>query len=143
MNTTELKRFPVLEELTGEERELLAGELETIELQEGRVAFEEGSDADGLVLVAEGELRLESREHGELGRFGPGAALGGIGLVAPGRREASAVATQACRVLWLGRSDYRRLALDCPPLACKLLEAVIVDFAGAVREGLPRLRSAG
>jgi CRP-like cAMP-binding protein len=137
-----LKRFALLEELSGEERELLDEHLELEELAEGRVLFEQGDEAEGLLLVVEGEVILESQEQGKLGRFGPGAALGGLSLVTARRREATALAASSCSVALLERGSFRRLVDDAPLLGCRLMEALLRETARQLREALPALRQA-
>ena len=139
MKPTELKRFSLLEELSGEECETFVEELQAFELGAGVMLFEEGQESQGLVLVVEGELQLECARLGSLGSAGPGSALGALSLVVPGKREATAQATAPCRLLTLDRSGFRRLVEDAPRLACKLEEAILREFAAAVREGLPRI----
>lgn len=140
MNPLELKSVALFGELSDAELEVLAELLEEEALAAGRALFEEGSEADGLVVVLEGAVELESREHGSLVRLPAGAAFGGLSLVAPGRREVTALAAEACTVAWLERGSFRRLVDDEPRLACKLVEALLRETAGDLREGLPALR---
>lgn len=132
----DLKRFALLGELSEEERDVVADELEAMSIAEGEVLFEEGEESHGLVLVVEGRFRLESRRTGSLGAAHPGQVLGAASLVAIGTREATAVAETASRVLLLRRSSFRRLVEDAPRAACRLAEAVATDLAALVRAGL-------
>jgi CRP-like cAMP-binding protein len=136
----ELKSVALFEEFSEDELVALADVLEEEPVATGRALFEEGSEADGLVVVLEGVFELESRNHGSLGLLSPGTALGGLSLVAPGRREATALAAEPCSVAWLDRASFRRLIDDEPRLACKLVEALLRETAGDLREGLPTLR---
>lgn len=143
MSAVDLKRFALFEELSEEEREVLADEIERIELEPGDVLFRERDEASGLVLVVEGRVRLESSRAGDLGSVGPGTALGAVSLVAVGPREASAVADSACCILLLRRSAFRRLVDDAPRAACRLAEAIACDTAALLRAGLePLVRNA-
>jgi len=142
VNPRDLKPFALVEELSEEEREILCEELQREELASGEALFEEGAESDGMALLVEGELTLESRESGALGRVGAGAVLGALSLVAPGTRETSAVAASPCVVAWLDRSGFRRLVHDAPGVACKLQEAIVREAAGWLREALPLLRRA-
>jgi len=137
-----LKRFALLEELSEEERDLLDEHLELEELAEGRVLFEEGDEAEGLLLVLDGEVTLESQEQGKLGRFGPGSVLGGLSLISARRREATALAASSCSVALLERGSFRRLVDDAPRLGCRLMEALLRETARQLREALPALRQA-
>jgi CRP-like cAMP-binding protein len=140
VNGADLKGVALFAELSEDELDALAEVLEEESLVAGRVLFEEGAEADGLVAVLEGAVELESRDHGSLTRLAAGAALGGLSLVAPGRREVTALAAEACTVAWLERGSFRRLVDDEPRVACKLVEALLRETAGDLREGLPVLR---
>jgi CRP-like cAMP-binding protein len=99
----------------------------------------EGQEADGLLLVDQGSLRLESARCGDLGEAGPGASLGAVSLVVVGPREVTAVASEPTRLLRLSRTAFHRLVEDSPRAAARILETLVQDFAAAVRSGLDRL----
>jgi CRP-like cAMP-binding protein len=134
----DLKGFALLAELGEEERELLVELLEPVVLAAGEQLFAEGQEADGLLLVERGSVELSSGRAGALGHVGAGDTLGSISLVAVGPREATAVAREASRLWLLSRESFRRLAYDAPRAACRILEAALADFAGAVRDELDR-----
>lgn len=136
MSEIDLKRFPLFSHLTDSDRELVADLLEPIELATGRQLFREGQEADGLILVEEGELRLEGQRSSEAGSCGAGAALGGLSLIAVGPREITAVAVAPTRVLQLSRSAFLRLSEDFPRTGLRIVEAIVDDLASALREGL-------
>lgn len=138
MSALDLKLFALLAELGEEERELVADLLEPVDLDKGEQLFAEGQQAEGLYLVERGTLELSSQRVGALGQAAPGDALGSLSLVAVGTREATAVASDRARLWLLSRESFRRLAYDAPRAACRILEAALVDFAGAVREELDR-----
>jgi CRP-like cAMP-binding protein len=134
----DLKRFPLLSDLTDADREAVAELLEPIELVPGRQCFREGQEAEGLLLIDRGELRLESERGGELGTSGEGTAIGGLSLLVVGPRELTAIAVAPTRVLQLSRISFLRLAEDYPRTGLRLAQAIMAEFAGAVREGLDR-----
>jgi CRP-like cAMP-binding protein len=139
LNPQELKEFACFADLSDEEREVFAELLEEVGIETGEEIFREGEEADGLVLVASGCVRLE-RRGGELGgSVTDGAILGALSLVAPGKREVTAVAETPCRVLWMPRSAYRRIAEDAPRAACRFIEHVLSDLVTLIRHGLPQL----
>jgi CRP-like cAMP-binding protein len=135
----ELKRVALFAELSEEEREALAEHLAPVELEAGEQLFREGQESEGLVVVEHGGLELRSSRAGVLGPVRAGACLGAASLVAAGPREATAVASEASRVLVLSRESFHRLADDAPRAACRILETAFADFAGALRAGLDRL----
>jgi CRP-like cAMP-binding protein len=138
----ELKVFALLAELSEEERELVTDLLERIDLDPGDQLFCEGQEAECLVLIEKGSLALTSARAGALGQVGAGDSLGALSLVSVGPREATAVAGEATAVWVLSRESFRRLCEDAPRAACRILEAALADFAGAVREGLDRYAGA-
>jgi CRP-like cAMP-binding protein len=139
VNENDLKRFSLFSDLAECDREAVAELLEPIDLLPGRQFFREGQEADGLLLIDRGELRLESERSGDLGAAGEGTALGGLSLLVAGSREVTAIAVDAARVLQLSRTAFLRLAEDHPRTGLRLAQAIIVEFAGAVREGLDRI----
>lgn len=143
MTTSELKRFALFAECSDEEREAIVELLEERVLRSGSPLYREGGEAEGLVLVAEGALRLESRRAGPLGRVTAGGSLGGAAIVAAGKREVTAIAEGRTRVWILERTAFRRLVEDSPRAACRVAEAVLAHLAGAVRDVLGRLVASG
>jgi CRP-like cAMP-binding protein len=138
VSAPDLKLFALLAELGEDERELVADLLEPVDLEKGEQLFAEGQEAEGLYLVERGALELSSQRVGAVGRAASGDALGSLSLVAVGPREATAVASDRARLWLLSRESFRRLAYDAPRAACRILEAALVDFSGAVREELDR-----
>lgn len=136
MTSLKLKEFACFSDLSDEEREVFADVMQEVELEAGEEVFREGDEADGVVLVCSGRLRLEREASGFWDSVGAGAALGALSLVVPGPREASALAETPSRVLWLPRSAYRRIAEDEPRAACRFVEQVLSDFVALVRPGL-------
>jgi CPA1 family monovalent cation:H+ antiporter len=139
VNSFDLKPFPMLAEFTDEDREALAELLEERTVWEGRAIFREGEEADGLVLIASGAVRLESSRGVELNRLGAGSSFGGVSLLVLGQRECTVVAETECAVLCLARTSYRRLMDDAPRTACRLMEAVVNAFVGSIAEDLDRI----
>ena len=135
MTGDELKGFSLLEAFTDEDREALADVLEERMLVEGKSAFREGSEGEGLVLLAEGTLNLKSKQYGGYvgSLIGP-YHLGATSLFSMGPREVTAVAAGTCRLWTLSRSGLWRLADDAPRAAFRLAEAAIIELAGHIDE---------
>lgn len=138
MNVSDLKRFPLLVELSDDDRDALFGLLEVQTLRRGRSVYRETGEADGLVMVLRGEVRLSSRHASDddLGTLGEGAILGAASLLAMGPREATAKAVGDCQVALLSRNAYRRLVEDYPRTACRLTEAIARHLSALLRETL-------
>lgn len=139
MSPTDLKQFGFFADLVEEDLEVLAELLETRALLSGQQLFREGQEAEGLVLVADGRLRLESRRAGVLGFLEAGDVLGGTSLVAVGTREVTAVAEQPTEVHVLSREAFHRFVEDAPRAGARVLEALARELAGILRGGLEYL----
>ena len=137
--SVDLKHFELMAGLSDSEKAAVQDQLELLDLDPGEQLFGEGQEADGLWLIETGSLGLHSNRAGELGRLAAGSALGGISLVVTGPRELSATAREETRVWQLSREAFRRIAIDEPHAAFRILEAALVEFAGAARNGLDQL----
>ena len=133
-----LEAFGLLAELEEGEREALADLLEELRLEPGTRLFEEGEPSDGLLLVAEGRVRIESSRAGDRAELGPGATLGAFSLVVSGEREARAETVSRSRILVLRRDAFRRFCDESPRAACRLLEAIVREAARLSRAVLGR-----
>jgi len=139
VSLSELKRFSLLAEFTESECGDLMEVVDPASVLADRTLFREGGQADGLALVLEGTVSLHSIRTGHRARVGSGAAIGAMSLVEVGPRESTAMSVTACEIMWLRRSDFRRLVDDSPRTACRLLEAIAADFASRVRRELDTL----
>jgi CRP-like cAMP-binding protein len=134
MNPDTLKRFSLLAEFSEEDREALAELLEARALPHGKSAFREGSEAEGLVLLESGRLKLKSRRKGGvIGSLEAPEHLGAGSLFAFGKREVTALADGACTIWVLPRAGMARLLDDAPRAAFRLAEATARELAGLLR----------
>ncbi len=139
MNAGDLKRFPLLAELSDDDRDAVFELLEIKAHRKGRSLFRETAEADGLVLLVSGTVRLSRRDAKDLGTLGEGTILGTASLLTMGQREATAKADTDCTVAQLSRNAYRRLVEDHPRTACRLSEAIAQDLSALLREALEPL----
>jgi CRP-like cAMP-binding protein len=131
-----LKPFGLFADLDEAEREDLFELLEERDVSVGETLFEEGDDADALVLLLSGRLQLASRRRSEPVSFGPGTAIGGLALFSVGNREVSAKGAEPCDVRLLRREDFLRFAEDHPRAAFRIAGAVAADVASHARAAL-------
>lgn len=136
MTGDDLLDFEILKALDPDERDVVCEFLARRDLDAGAVLFDQGDPADGLVLIAGGRLRLESRRAGELGTVGRGRALGPFALAAPGGRECRSVAETPARVYVLTREAFLGLADSHPRTACRIAQAALREVGDAFREAL-------
>jgi CRP-like cAMP-binding protein len=132
-DAAELKRFTLFADLGEGEREELAALLEGRDLSAGETLFEEGDDADALLLVLDGRLELRSRRRPEPLSVGAGEVLGGLALFAVGCREVSAVGAEPTALRLLRREDFLRFAEDQPRAAFRIAAALVSDVAQHAR----------
>lgn len=130
--SSRLKTFALLAELSATELELLDELLEEREYDDGNVVFSRHDEAEGLLLILEGAVRLE-HEGKKLGTLPSGEPLGGAALVAIGKRECDAIAIGQTHVLMLDRECYHRLRVDSPGTALVLQEGILRGLAAATR----------
>jgi CRP-like cAMP-binding protein len=135
-----LKRHALFAELTQEEREIVASLLEQRRLVDGKSAFREGSESEGLVLLESGRLKLRSaRTQSIVGTLEAPDHLGAGSLFTLGKREVTALADGPCTIYTLSRSALARLVEDSPRAGYRLAAAVASQLAGLARRGLDPL----
>jgi CRP-like cAMP-binding protein len=133
-----LERFPLLAQLDEAARGAVADALEPLDFEAGIPLFCAGEPADGALFVAQGRVRVHSSRSGLDAEFGAGEVLGTLSLVVDGPREATAETLSPARIWRLSRGAYRRLADAAPAAACRLLEGILREYAGTVREEIHR-----
>ena len=140
--TQTIDGFPLLSELSTEERRSLEYLLEERQLDAGSVLYRTGEEAEALYFVMEGALTVKDGGQ-NLAELGPGEVLGALSLVSIGKRECEIVgATTTTRLLTLTREGYQRLREDLPALSLRLQEAIVRSFSGLVRSVLEDARAA-
>ncbi len=105
------------------------------DLAAGQMLFAQGAVADSLFLIETGQLEIwagEGKAAKKLCELGPGASLGEMALMRPGRRAVHARAKVATRILEIRRSDFNEI-LKIKPQACIKL---MLSAFGAVERRL-------
>ena len=140
--THPLDGFPLLSELTADERRALEGYLEPRELDGGSTLYRAGEEADALYFVARGSGH-DPRRRPQPGRARSRARCSGaLSIVSIGKRECRSSARRRSRLLSLSREAYLRLRDELPPLALRLQEAILRSFSALVRGVLEDSRAA-
>jgi signal transduction histidine kinase len=99
-----LRGLPYFSDLPNALLDKVCGETEQIDIREGEVIIEEGSDSEEMYIVVDGQLVVTKQTGGkevELGRIGPGDVVGEIALLDQAPRTATVSAlmdTHAIRV---------------------------------------------
>ena len=115
----ELRRIPLLADLSEEDLERLYGMARTISIQPGELLFEEGSSGDALYAILDGELEITKHRDGKdvvLAARREGEFIGEMSLLEQAPRSASVRALRESRLLEISQAAFETL-LSCSPSA--------------------------
>jgi CRP-like cAMP-binding protein len=122
---------PFLKEFGPEPLRLLAFGSERLVLRPGRELYRANQPADCGFVVSSGEIELHSdTESGKQnhGRFGRGALLGELALIAPSRRPVNATAATEAEVVRISRSVFMRILGEYPDVAAMLHKRISIEL---------------
>ena len=127
-NAELLAPIPLFRSLTDEERTALAGMVEVARFSAGQIVYEYGDIGDALFAIRSGQVEIyltdDTGTRIVLEVNGPGDFFGEVGLLAPGPRTASAIATAELEVLRIDREDLERFLGFHPTAAIDLLDVL-------------------
>jgi CRP-like cAMP-binding protein len=138
-----LKPFALFGDLADDERDEIAALLEERDLSSGETLFEEGDEADALVLVLRGRVEIASRRSAEKVTVGPGGTIGLLALFAVGTRETNAIGLDASDLRLLRREEFLRFAEDHPRAAFRIAAAAAAEVAQHARAAVGGAASVG
>lgn len=124
---------PFLQGFGPEPLRLLAFGSERLVLRPGRELYRTNQAADCGFVVSSGEIELTSeteRGNESHGRFGRGALLGELALIAPSRRPVNATAATEAEVVRISRSVFMRILGEYPEVAVKLHKRISTEMTG-------------
>jgi CRP-like cAMP-binding protein len=110
---------PVLVSVPSEERAMLVERFETRIFEKGDKLVSQGEDAQGLHLVASGEVSIVAREGDEpmvLATLRPGDTVGEVALVLRRKANADVIAAHPTVTLFLAREEFLSLVIDHPAI---------------------------
>jgi cAMP-dependent protein kinase regulator len=110
---------PVLVSVPSAERAMLVERFETRIFEKGDKLVREGEEAQGLHLVASGEVAVVAHEGGEsvvLATLPPGETVGELALVLRRKSNADVIAIHPTVTLFLPRDDFLALIQDHPAI---------------------------
>ena len=142
----EAERVNALDYFTGmskSEVEVVAGAMREDAWWDGSVVVQQGEQKGSVYFVLEGVVRVErKKETGEIvtvGRLGPGAVFGVLGVLDGVERAASCVAEGTVRCAIMERKDFIDLMNGATPLAMRFQLAVLRCIARDIRSTNNRL----
>ncbi len=110
---------PMLTAVPAQERGMLVERFETRIFERGNKLVSEGEEAQGLHLVASGEVAVVAHEGGEpvvLASLGAGDTVGEVALILRRKANADVIAVHPTVTLFLPRDDFLALVQDHPTI---------------------------
>jgi CRP/FNR family cyclic AMP-dependent transcriptional regulator len=136
-----LAQVPLFASLSQRDREQLAQVAVPRSYEPGEAVFREGDSGDTCYVVREGSVRV-TRRHSDgrmitLAELRPGAIFGELAMFGGETRSASVEALESTRALAILAGDLRRIMLQHPEIAVKMLEG-LADRLRAANERISR-----
>lgn len=107
-------------------------------ISKDQIIFEEGAEGDAFYIVLEGEVRVSKMIPGmgeeNLVILGSGQYFGEMSLIEDAPRSATTITHTDCRLLYIGKEDFRRLLQDNKNIAYKLLWIFCRTLCNRLRE---------
>jgi len=123
-----LARSGIFQGVDPEASEVLAKDMEIIDVRKGDVVFNEGEPGDSLYIVLSGKIKLGRRaadgRQNLIALMGPSDMLGELSLFDPGPRTATATAVTDTRVARLRKQALRPWLTNRPEIAEQLLRVL-------------------
>ena len=128
----------MLQGLSGEELEKLAGFCEMREMGEGTTVFIENMPGESLFLIKKGTIRISKMfaegDEKTLVVLGPEDIFGEMAVIDGLPRAATARVAENAELISLKKKDLERLCQDDAALALKLISNIVKVFSKRVRE---------
>ncbi len=116
------------------------------DVAKGEVVIEQGSEADDILLLVNGALRVEYlTSHGSripVAKILPGAVVGEIGFYAGERRTAQVIAEQDCRLMEISKRALEDLEKFQPGLVSNIHRIAATNLAMRLSRAMALLRDA-
>jgi CRP-like cAMP-binding protein len=143
MDTDRLTGLDYFRGMKPQEIEVVAGAMREDAWWDASVVVQQGDQKGSVYFVLEGSIRVERRlENGEIvtvGRLGPGAVFGILGVLDGAPRAATCIAEGTVRCAIMDRKDFLDLMNGSTPLAMRFQMAVLRCLARDIRSTNGRL----
>jgi CRP-like cAMP-binding protein len=123
-----VRTSPALINVDPQERPALVERFETKVYEKGEKLIEVGQEADGLHLIASGEVAVVGDESGEsfvISTLGVGEVVGEVALILRRKANADVVAVHPTVTLHLPREDFLQLISDHPAILLGLYQLAV------------------
>lgn len=123
-----LKSIPLFAGCSKAELRQLASVADELDLRKGTVLIREGRIGHEFFVLVEGTVQVV-KDGRKLADLGPGSWVGEIALLTKAPRMATATATSAVTALVIVDRDFRKVIVDMPSIALKVLNCVAERLA--------------
>ncbi|MFZ5469704.1 MAG: cyclic nucleotide-binding domain-containing protein [Myxococcota bacterium] len=139
-----LRACPLFKGFTDTGLQIIAGISNARSFPKGSPIFVENMVADALIILAEGSVKLSSKnkagEEVPIGELGAGDCLGELSLIQQGQRLCTATATSNVTAFEIRHADFQKLLAAKPQACLKLLMGVVSLFGQKVAENKEALK---
>jgi CRP/FNR family cyclic AMP-dependent transcriptional regulator len=116
----QLRTAPLFAELSDESLERIKETVSEFDAPAGAVLVQPGAEAQGLYIICEGTVAVETRGAGTI-ELGPGESVGELALLTPTTRSARVSAKTPVQGLAIDRADFTRVLESESQIALSLL----------------------
>ncbi len=138
-----LRETPLFQGLSEKDLERLAGISRVEEYPSGEVIFREEDPGGALYIVIEGVVRISKFVPGAgeeaMAFLEKGEYFGEMALIDDHPRSATAIAHTGCRLLRIGKGDFRDFLSSDYEIACRVLQDFCRVLSRRLRETSDRL----
>jgi CRP/FNR family cyclic AMP-dependent transcriptional regulator len=135
---SDIKGSVMLQNLTDEELEVLAGVCENRDMSEGTTVFIENMSGESLFLIKKGTIRISKMfaegDEKTLVVLGPEDIFGEMAVVDGLPRSATARVAEDAELISLKKADFDRLCKENPALGLKIVMNIVRVFSKQIRE---------
>ncbi len=140
-----LKVSPLFKGFTDTGLQIIAGIASPRSYPKGVPIFVENMLADALIILAEGKVRLTTKDKAgvevPVGDLGPGDYLGELSLIQQGQRLCTATATTPVVAVEIRHADFQKLLASKPQACLKLLMGIVSLFGQKVIDSKDTFKS--
>ncbi len=143
MESTRLRGLDYFRGMQSQEIDVISGAMREDAWWDASTIVQQGDQKGGVYFILEGTIRVERRQdNGEIvtvGRLGPGAVFGILGVIDGVPRAATCVAEGTVRCAIMERKDFLDLMNGSTPLAMRFQISVLRCLARDIRSTNSRL----
>ena len=140
-----LKQCRLFQGFTDTGLQIVAGIASVRSFPGGAPLFVENMIADSLLVIAEGQVRLSSKNpQGDdvpLGELNAGESLGELSLITQGQRMCTATAVSNVSAIEIRHADFQKLLGQKPQACVKLLMGIVRLFGQRVADNKDAFKS--